>query len=286
MAETNFPLYREQAASRISANNAMMAILAGSRLASHTLKLTEGSALQLGKIFPGVQHIERFNLTTESAGSILRSADGHIAAVAIPYALATHEAFVLDLLDLASAELGVSRPSVKAWNMHEKFFEVCSFKAPDEDLEIFHTLRELRNCIIHSHGFDKQGRLHGKIQDMGAAANSEWERLNLGVKAEDLLDTTGMIHLDVTHIFSAFAISKSLARKMNEALTQGLSRETWARVSIQDFASNTKKLKNSSAWRRAALGYVKMHYGPTNLTEQDVENAARSTGLWSAATWK
>jgi len=39
-----FPLFRRYESSRQEANNAMMALLAGSKLAAHTLQLTTGSS--------------------------------------------------------------------------------------------------------------------------------------------------------------------------------------------------------------------------------------------------
>lgn len=286
MAETNFPLYRAQEQSRISANNAMMAILAGSRLASHTLQLTEGSTVELGKLFPAVEHIERFNLKSDSARTLLRSADHHIASVAIPYALAVHEAFVLDVLQLACNEMGRIAPSVKAWNMHEKFFDACGASTPGPDLEIFHVLRELRNCIIHSQGVDKTGRLATQIGNTGADAKSTWERLNSGTEIQTLLNSSNELHLEATHIFTAFATSKSLARQINTALTHALPVENWARIALQDFDETTSKPKNSSSWRRSAKGYLAMHYAPVTFTNQQIEDAARRNGLWSANDWE
>ena len=42
MTEIRYPDYRMYSASREEADNAMMALLVGSRLAAHTLRLTEG----------------------------------------------------------------------------------------------------------------------------------------------------------------------------------------------------------------------------------------------------
>lgn len=104
MPEILFRDYREYAASRVEVNNAMMALLAGSRLAAHTLSLTAGSNATLGQLFPAVEHIDRLNLRSDSARQLLQDADHHIASVAIPYALATHEDFVTDMLALVEGE--------------------------------------------------------------------------------------------------------------------------------------------------------------------------------------
>ena len=48
--------YRRYIEQRKDANNAMMALLAGSKLAMHTLSLTAGSERRLSEIFPRVPH--------------------------------------------------------------------------------------------------------------------------------------------------------------------------------------------------------------------------------------
>ncbi|UEJ81764.1 hypothetical protein Bra3105_13045 [Brachybacterium halotolerans subsp. kimchii] len=286
MGETLFPRYRAQKESRVAANNAMMALLAGSRLASHTLQLTEGSKVELGQIFPAVEHIGRFNLKTDSARTILQSADAHIASVAVPYALAVHEAFVLDLIEFVNSETGSATRPPKAWEMHEVFFHRCNSELPEKELQVFHVVRELRNTIIHSQGVDKRGALRRAVAAAEQEARAEWERLNGGVNLENLVDSRGVAQLEATHIFTAFAVSKALARSMNEAITQAIPRENWARIAVLDFSEATTKIKNSAGWRRAAVGYSKKFYEPVRLSENNVEQAARQCGLWSIHEWR
>src|SRR6266571_6922255 len=100
MSEVKFPAYRRYTAARQEANNAMIALLAGSRLAAHTLQLTAGSTSLLPQIFPAIPHIRHFNLQTETARQLLLDADSHLGAVAVPYALAVHEDYVMSCLSL------------------------------------------------------------------------------------------------------------------------------------------------------------------------------------------
>ena len=72
--EILFPEYRAYVASRIEVNNAMMALLAGSRLAAHTLTLTVGSTATLSQLFPAVEHVGRFDLRSDSARQLLNDA--------------------------------------------------------------------------------------------------------------------------------------------------------------------------------------------------------------------
>lgn len=55
-----FPAFRRYEATRQKANNALMAMLAGSQLAAHTLQLTSGSTQLLPEILPGVAEIQYF----------------------------------------------------------------------------------------------------------------------------------------------------------------------------------------------------------------------------------
>lgn len=287
MAEILYREYRDYVANRVSVNNAMMALLAGSRLAAHTLQLTAGSTATLAQLFPAVEHIERFNLRSDSARQLLQEADEHIASVAIPYALATHEEFVTSALDFLRVEgrsLITGGKPIKAWNMHEVLFNTCRYTAPVEWMETFHTLRGARNCIIHSGG-SVDTRLRDAVSAMGAGSRAGWQRLNRGEAPEDLVKN-GRLALTAEHVFTAFAVTKRLGREVNAGLASELDGKVWARSAVRDFAAETSKPRNSNVWRRSVLGFARYHYGEANLTDADLEKAARETGLWTAYKWE
>lgn len=286
MVEIFYRQYRDYVASRIEVNDAMIALLAGSRLAAHTLQLTVGSTATLGQLFPAVEHMGRFNLRSDSARQLLNNADRHVASVAIPYALATHEGFVIEALRFLQDEgrtLVDHGKEVRAWNMHEVLFDTCSYAAPIDRLQAFHVLREARNCIIHAAGAVQQ-RLIERIAEMGPEARAGWERLNPNACPEDLV-LDGRLALTTEHVVSAFAVTKRLGRDVNAALAQELESATWARVAVEDFAIETTKTRNSSSWRRSVLGYVRQHYAQAAVTEDEVERAARDVGVWTSKRW-
>lgn len=285
MAELLYPEYREYLASRITANNAMMALLAGSRLAAHTLQLTTGSRRTLAELFPAVEHIERFNLRSDHAGDLLRQADQHLASVAIPFALATHEDFVMSCLAQLRQEgirLVDHGNRIKAWNMHEVLFSTSNHQEPTEWLESFHLLREMRNSLIHAGGVAEQ-RLLQQIAAMGPNATNGWQRLN-GQPPSGVV-VGGRVRFISEHVFTAFAVTKRLGREVNAAMSSTVSKETWARVAVEDYANATRKIRNSSTWRRGLAGYVRQYYDTVGLAEADLEAAARSTGKWTARVW-
>jgi hypothetical protein len=286
MPEILYSQYREYVANRIEVNNAMTALLAGSRLAAHTLQLTAGSTATLGQLFPAVEHVDRFNLRSDLARHLLRDADQHIASVAVPYALATHEEFVMAMLDFLQKEgrqLVTRGRRIKAWNMHTVLFETCGYAEPEEWLQTFHVLREVRNCIIHTGG--RIGTdVTDRVAEMGAGARAGWERLNRG-DGPEALNSNGRLALTAEHVLTAFAVTKRIGREVNAALGRELDRGTWARVAVEDFAASTTKTRNSSSWRRSVLGYARQYYSDAALHESDLEKASRDLGFWTLARW-
>jgi hypothetical protein len=213
VGELLYPEYRNYLDTRVTVNNAMMALLAGSRLAGHTLQLTEGSQRTLGELFPAVEHIKRFNLRSDAARSLLHDADHHLASVALPYALATHEDFVISSIDLLRNEgFAIRRAgrSIKAWNMHDVLFNSSGYAIPGDLMQSFHLLREMRNCTIHVGG-KVQPDLTTRIAAMGSSSTAEWQRLN--GQPPSAVVQAGQVTLIAEHIFTAFAITKSLGRE-------------------------------------------------------------------------
>lgn len=287
MAEVRFPAYRDYYDNRVEVNDAMAALLVGSRLAGHTLSLTAGSTATLGQLFPAVEHIDRFNLRSDRARDFLNSADHHIASVAIPYALATHEDFVTGMIELLKSEgktiIEHGKP-IRAWNMHTVLFETCGVPDP-ESVQTFHVLREMRNCITHAGGGVGQ-KLRDAVAGMGAAARSAWADINLGAAPEGIEDENGRLALTAEHVFTAFAVTKRLGREINAALAQALDKSTWARMAVEDYHAQSSKPRNSAAWRRSLVGYVRYFYAAANLEEQDLESAARQLKRWTSPTWR
>jgi hypothetical protein len=286
MPDILYPAYRNYVASRVGVNDAMAALLAGSRLAAHTLQLTAGSTATLAQLFPAVEHMRRFDLRSDDARELLKNADYHIASVAVPYALATHEDYVTETLDFLQAEgrthVTHGKP-IRAWNMHAVLFETCGETEPEEWIQSFHVLREMRNCITHDGGSVSQ-RLRDAVAGMGAGARSGWERINRMKPPEDV-EENGRLALTAEHVFTAFALTKRLGREINSLLGRQLDGATWARMIVQDFNAGSAKPRNSSGWRRSLIGYARKFYEAAPATEADLEAAARILGAWTLPEW-
>ena len=292
-AWVEFPGFRRYEMTRQDANNAMMALLAGSKLAAHTLQLTAGSRQLLPDIFPGVEHIGYFNLRTDKATELLMDTGHHLGAVAVPYALAVHEDFAMTTLELLQ-KLGHVRKapgdrpnsaknSVKAWNVHEALYMTLGQPCPARGLsgmalEHFHLLREMRNAQIHDGGAISS-RLEKEVTAMSSAAAADWFRLAQR-KPSDVI-ASGHLRFTTSDIFAAFATTKTLGRRLNTLLRDHLTRSEWARIAVDDYALQSSKSPHSDAWMRGVLGHAALYYGTVNMTEQDVVNAAVAAGHWS-----
>ncbi|SDL00651.1 hypothetical protein SAMN05216298_2236 [Glycomyces sambucus] len=286
MVEIQYPEYRRYVETRVVVNNAVMALLAGSRLAGHSLQLNTGSHRTLAELFPAVEHIERFDLRSDHARELLLNADYHLASVTIPYALATHEDFVMSSIKMLKSEkitIRKGKEEIRANNMHEVLFSSTDHALPEEWMQSFHLLRQMRNCIVHAGG-RAQKALLDHLTEMGAAATEGWQRINHQTPAQVVLNDK--LDLIAEHIFTAFAVTKRLGREINTALGSRIPQTSWAAIAVEDFHEHSSKIKNSSAWRRALLGYARTSYSPLKLQENELESAARAKGYWTVKRWR
>lgn len=286
MTEVKFPLYRRFSAARISANNSMLALLAGSRLASHTLQLNLGSERLLPEIYPGVADIDRFNLVTGSARDLLNGADASLAAVAIPYALAVHEDFVVSAIDEVKTR-GTTIPrvgrGVNAGTMHETLFLALGTQEPAPYLEFFHVVREMRNSHVHEGGIPN-ARLIERLGALSAAAVSQWTRIAL--QQPSAIVHEGHIVFTLGHLIMAFAVIKQLARDVNTALLTHWSRSEWLTIAVSDYGTVAGSHHNSSGWRRGIAGFMRMNYAALGFSSIELEAESRRLELWThPAPW-
>lgn len=278
MSEILYPDYRNFVNKRIEANNAVMALLAGSQLAMHTLQLTEGSTATLKNVFPAVNHIKRFDLRTSDARVLLSNVEFHLASIAVPYALATHEAYVTGLVnDLKSWGYAVNSSGLNASNMHERVFDALNESRPDHLLQIFHVLRLARNGIIHRQG-KASDQLISAIDGMDNHSINLWKRRNLNNTPRDIIKQDGTLNLTAETIFTAFASSKELGRSLNNCLQRKLDPQIWARIAILDYKSNTNRIINSSHWNRGLRGHVNQYYKNLGISEEILREEIRAMG--------
>lgn len=258
---------------RSQMNSSIMALLAGSRLAVHLLRLTEGSERTLGEVFPRIRDIRRFDLKTSRASGILEAAESHLGYMAIPYILGIHEDYMKTCLRLVAAHrTTVDRVDrIKAYRQHLVLQQGSPVRFASASLEQYHLLRLMRNCLVHARGeVDSELRRHAS--GMSARARQGWERLThlpFSSPAEG-----DFLIISQAETIAALAVTKSLARRANEILQAVIPVVAWLEVLVSDLVLHGGAIpRNPSERRRKLRGYARHYYGTLSLTEEDLERA-------------
>ncbi|MBO0923228.1 hypothetical protein J1G44_01865 [Cellulomonas sp. zg-ZUI199] len=272
-----YPHYRDHEQQRIQTNDTMMGLLAGSRLASQTLSLTEGSQLVLSQIFPGVPHIERFNLRTDRAREILDDAENLLGILAVPQVLALHEDLLREMLTLLAADdpqWSNIDDNAKAANVHAKLSSATGVAFTPESIEIFHLVRVARNAHIHSGGRANQTLLN-RISSVSPAAFAVWEEIT--GTAFPPYELGQPVALGLSELIGILAVTKRLAEEANVALQAALSRVGWADIIVTDW-SRFAKAGNPGQKLRQVVGVARRYYAPLCLTEDELAAAMTRAG--------
>ncbi|WP_131589628.1 hypothetical protein [Streptomyces seoulensis] len=279
MSVVHFPEYRAYEQDRIKASDAMMALLAGSRLAENTLRLTDGSSRFLPEIFPAVPHIQRMNLTTANARTLLADAEQHLSAMAVPYALAIHEDFVQTCFGLLIKAGLTTRGEVAGTNassMHRLFEQKAGQQLPREPLEQFHLIRQMRNAVIHAGGKPKQG-LVTAANNLSPNALADW--IKVAGEHPSARVTLGVpVTFSHGELILALAVTKRISQKMNFALRDRLPREIWTDCALIDFTAEHPNLNHLSQRKRKLTGFLRTYYQPLNLTEAEIASGIQRAG--------
>lgn len=276
MPDLRFPQYRDYFTQRTEANKAIMAFLAGSQIARHTLTLTAGSDLLLPQVFPNVPHIGRFSLKTDFAIEVLSEAENHMGAMALPYIFAIHEDFMTSgALELVFRAGLVKRSQIKdsrSGDMHELFDSSVGGCFAPASLEVFHLLRLMRNSSIHAGGRASQD-LETRSQNPTQEAMDLWRVItdnnypNLTAGAPVVLSHAVTI--------AGLAITKRLARDTNLGLAKALPRDLWADIVVEDALSSIGHLGDDTRTRRRLVGFARWDYESLALTEDELMRAFR-----------
>lgn len=272
--------FRKYLELRQGANNSIMALLAGSKLAAHTLQLTTGSERLLSEIFPQVEHIDRFDLRTDSAQRILSDAELHLSTMAIPYVLAIHEDYLMHCCGLA-VEAGVlSRTKyrdVKARSMHETLAIAVGMSFSAESLELFHIVRSMRNSQIHEGGFANQ-ELVDAVTAASATATSLWTKLaRPNVFSISLGSRIVFGHQELV---GSLAVTHRLAVEANEMLQVAYPTGKWAGRLVADAVEQLPPLTgNPNQKIRKLKAFGRRFYDGANVSDPELENAVRLEGL-------
>lgn len=273
MKVVRFAAYRDYERNRTDASNAMMALLAGAQLATHLLQLTEGSNRLLPEVYPRVQHIRRFNLTSSAARDILSSADVHLGAMSVPYALAIHEDFLrtcLSMLEHAGRVPAGTADSSKLANQHPLVEQATGGIFNPDSLTQLDTLRRMRNCTIHAGG-RANASLISAICTWTPTVQADWIRL--AQRSPRGLQSGDRVEFGHGELILSLAVTKRLAREANQLLQPALPAAHWADLVVEDLLTDQPgALARPDALRRLR-GLARYHYQPLALTDADLTAA-------------
>ncbi|WP_375432332.1 hypothetical protein [uncultured Friedmanniella sp.] len=274
-----FREYRDYETRRIEASDALMALLAGAQLASHLLKLNEGSDRLLPEVFPKVPHIRRFNLTSEKARAILDTADEHLGAMSVPYALAIHEDFLktcLGLLETAGRLAVGKAEDSKLATQHELIEKATHGQFCADNMQMITTLRRMRNCTIHSGGRANAILVKG-ISGWTAEVEREWIRL--AGRNPRHLRVGDVVRFSHGELILALAVTKRLGREANQLLQPALSRDLWADIVVADLLTDDGGAILRSEFPRKVQGWCRFSYGALSLSRDELDAAVARARL-------
>ncbi|MGH3852247.1 MAG: hypothetical protein ACRDR6_01860 [Pseudonocardiaceae bacterium] len=274
MREVRFAEYRRYEARRVGASDAMMALLAGAGMASHMLQLTHGSQHLLPEVFPRVPHIGRFNLRSERAREILDSADAHLSAMSIPYALAIHDDFLHDCLDLLVTARACSAKDAKGANAlaakHPLIAQSTGGAFNADSLGQLTTLRLMRNCMIHAGGRADRCLLKN-LATWTSSIEAGWVKLAGNNPRQ--LRLGAELSFGHGEMILALAVTKVLAREANQLLQPTVPRSQWADMLIADLVESDVHVLLASDFGRRAHGLARFHYAPLQLSADELAAA-------------
>lgn len=267
-----FRAFREYEHHKAEANNAMMALLAGAQLSAHLLRLTEGSDRLLPEVFPAVDHIQRFNLKSDDARTILLGADAHLGKMAVPYVLSLHEDYMRTCVEMLAQNKLCSSALAKRnlIDLHPGFERTTGHMYDTDMMSYMTVLRLTRNAVIHN-GSTMTQALHDELAKWTAPQEKGW--FDLAKRNPRTLRVGDRIDFGQGEMIAALAITKRLDRETNVGLQAALPRTCWAGLVVDEIvADQPRVLHDTKLALRKAQGIARHHYGVIGLTDVELSS--------------
>ncbi|WP_430754107.1 hypothetical protein [Micrococcus luteus] len=273
MTIVRYDQFRDHIHQRVQTNDTMMGLLAGSKLASQTLRLTEGSKILLSDIFPNVDHVRRFNLTTDKAREVLDDAENLLGILAVPQVLALQEDLIAGMLRLLKIHVPNSgtlpEGDLKAARVHETLQTKTGGQFTQETLYLFHLVRLARNAHIHNGGKAGTTIVNG-VESASSATLATWKKIT---RSEFPHYSKGdPVQMGLSELIGILAVSKRLADEANHMLQTALPKTAWADIAVADWLRHARP-GDKNQRNRQLLGLVRLNYKPIGLTQKDLDEA-------------
>ena len=289
MATVKYPLYRQYEANRVRVNDALMALLVGSRLASHSLSLHGGSSVTLGDMYPAVDQINRMNQKACDVRELLDHSERHFTLMAIPYLVSVHVAHVKDVLELLiergvasldqactqrNGQLTDELATIDADAIHRELIESANFdlELSEDDLDLFSLARRMRNRILHANA-TAGSHLRNAYLGLSAEARKRWERP--AGRELPISGSSESLDLKAGELIATLAVTHQIAKRINFSMQAGMPRPTWARLAVDDYRSMSRQRFGQPDVLKRLRGFSQTHYGPLRLTDDELCEAVQ-----------
>jgi hypothetical protein len=279
MMATLSATFRQHRTDLEEADNAVMALLVGAQLASQNLKLVAKSNTLISSIFPGVRHINRFQLKPARAIRELESSEGHLSKIALPYAMSVHEDYmgkVKEDLLLLGIPVKLNGRAWNAENMHAILLESLGVTTLP-DLTDFEVLRRLRNALIHNGGV-ADAYLKDGINQLSADATGRWIRSSGRPPGDAIKDDT--VALSAEDVMVAFSVTRHLSSHIHDKTIVAFPRTYWIKDCVEDFSRNNKDTVAQGRLLRTKLErFAEQNYEDLAFSWPELKAAASTAGL-------
>jgi hypothetical protein len=276
MALVLFREYRDYEDQRVLANDAMMGLLAGSKLAIQTLQLTTGSTARLSQIFPSVPHIARFDLQVGQAAKVLEGAESYLAALCVPFVFSAHENLIKHCMLHLASESGLLSPTkfknADMSSMHDLLAELSDGRTfTPANLSLFDALRCMRNVVVHSNGIISEQRHLGGIDNATADARALWRKITHEPYPSYRLGER--LNTGLPLLIAALATTLRLAEEANLMFQGILPRSKWLAYAVDDWRRGGGEVGSVGQRERRLRGFARHLYGPLGLTAGELSYA-------------
>lgn len=271
MALVKYPGYINAERERIKTNDAVMGLLVGSKLASRTLELTDGSSVTLSTMFPKVQHVHRFDLRADTAREILNDSESLLGSMAVLYTFGLHEDLLREMLTMLSSEPGVTafKPrNVNSEELHAKFADITGISFASEELELFNVLRLMRNARIHNGGRAKKA-LSEALEVLSTDASSLWR--DVTGQEPPMYQEKAEIKIGLSELILILAVTKRLAEAANIGLQGAISRPSWLTILKEHLSDEVRLIGNSNQLLRKCAGFARTYYAPLKFDSAELQ---------------
>lgn len=279
MPLAQFPAYRQYESMRRAVNDSVMGLFAGAGLASVLLQPMVKAPAPLSLIFPHIEEISRFDLSIEKARAILDDAGPHIGNMALPYLMSLHEDYMGSCLGLLSRTDVITPKAASrspASKMHEDFEMGTGTPLPRDSIQQFHVLREMRNSLIHRGGVADE-RLVAAASTCSKGAIAGWRKVVRNSPQD--ISAGDSLKVRTGELVLGFAVSKLLARAVNEQLVKAMPRATWIDVILEDIEEFGPGIPTNIDERiRKVLGYARYHYLGVGATQAELQDGLTRMG--------